>query len=63
MNILIMVLASFASIGCLAIVVTDILFEEPADAPDYAHHTIGIMISVGSLAIPALVAKLILNLF
>lgn len=63
MNILIMVLASFASIGCLAIVVTDIMYEEPVDAPDYAHNAIGIMISVGSLAVPALVAKLLLNLF
>jgi hypothetical protein len=63
MNILIMVLATFASIGCLALVVTDILYEEPVDAPDYAHNAIGIMISVGSLAVPALVANLILNLF
>lgn len=63
MNILIMVLATFASIGCLAIVVTDILYEGPVDAPDYVHNAIGIMISVGSLAVPALMAKLLLNLF
>jgi hypothetical protein len=62
MNILIMVLASFASLGCLAIVVTDIMYEEPVDAPDYAHNAIGILISVGSLAVPALMINFILAL-
>lgn len=64
MNILITLLAACASIACLFIVAMDIYYEEPTtDAPDYMHNAVGMLISVGSLSLPAMALKLIIDLF
>jgi len=63
MNILIGILTIFATGGCSLLVVSYMLYDASDDIPGWHAASIGICTSVGSLAIPAMALKFIIDLF
>jgi hypothetical protein len=64
MTAFVILTATCASIACFLIVACDVIYEDaPRDSPKYIHDINGVMISVGCLALPLMVIKLLADLF